>query len=307
MLDIDGVRTPVLQAGTTDSNEAVVFVHGSPGSGQDWLPLLREVGTFTRAVALDLPGFGRAGKPVHFDYTVPGYAAHFGRTLERLGIDQAHLVLHDFGGVWALSWAAAHPDRFASAVLVNSGVLMGYRWHFLARLWRRPLMGELAMATVTKPGFRFLLQLGTRRRLPPMFINRTWTEFDPGTRRAILRLYRATNDPSGDAGRLSSALAPLRRPALVVWGARDPYIPKEQAERQRMTFPTADIVLLPDSGHWSFIDDPEGVRAAILPFLRHVVSEERERAEIIDLRDRQDPEVELPTLTSDQAIAPEAR
>src|SRR3712207_8281220 len=49
------------------------------------------------------------------------------------GVRRAHLVLHDFGGMWGLHWAADHPDRFASATLVGIGVLRDYRWHSLAR------------------------------------------------------------------------------------------------------------------------------------------------------------------------------
>lgn len=285
VLDVNGVRTPVLESGPGTSGEAVVFVHGSPGSGRDWLDLMGPVGTFTRAVALDLPGFGRAGKPVDFDYTVAGYSAHLGQVLDQLGIEWAHLVLHDFGGPWALAWAAEHPDRFASAVLINSGVLVGYRWHPLARLWRTPRLGEMAMATASKPAFRFLLQLRSRRRFPRAFVERAWNEFDPGTRRAILRLYRATGDPSGDACRLSPVLAPLRRPALVIWGARDPYIPLEQAGTQRVTFPDAEVVVLAKSGHWPFVDAPGAVHSAVIPFLRRVVSQEREGAGDIDLRE----------------------
>jgi pimeloyl-ACP methyl ester carboxylesterase len=65
-----------------------------------------------------------------------------------------------------------------------------------------------------------------------------YDDMDRATKRAILALYRATNDPGGEPAQLLSAtLRPLDRPALVVWGSTDPYIPVEQAERQRQTFP----------------------------------------------------------------------
>jgi pimeloyl-ACP methyl ester carboxylesterase len=64
---------------------------------------------------------------------VPAHAAFIAGALDALGIERAHLVLHDFGGPWGLSWAAGHPDRFASAVLLGTGVLPGYRRHALAR------------------------------------------------------------------------------------------------------------------------------------------------------------------------------
>ncbi len=98
-----------------------------------------------------------------------------------------------------------------------------------------------------------------------------YDDFDKGTRRAVLRLYRATDDLAGTAERLAGALRPLNRPALVVWGAHDPYVPVELAERQREAFPSGQVVVLQDSGHWPFADNPEAVDEAMVPFLRRVL------------------------------------
>jgi pimeloyl-ACP methyl ester carboxylesterase len=126
---VGGVRSPVLQAGPPEATEAVVFVHGNPGPAEDWRDLVGRTGSFARAVAPDMPGYGNADKPRDFAYTVAGYAEHLAGVLTELGISRAHLVMHDFGGPWGLMWAAAHPDAFASATLVNTGVLLDYRWH----------------------------------------------------------------------------------------------------------------------------------------------------------------------------------
>ena len=139
---VAGVRSPLIEAGPPDAEEAVVFVHGNPGSSLDWVDLAKRVGPFGRAVALDMPGFGRADKPADFEYTVEGYARHLDGALGRLGVRRAHLVLHDFGGPWGLQWAAEHPDQFASVVLINIGVMPEYRWHYLARIWRTPILAR---------------------------------------------------------------------------------------------------------------------------------------------------------------------
>jgi pimeloyl-ACP methyl ester carboxylesterase len=271
-LTVAGVRSPLLQAGAPDAREAVVFVHGNPGSSRDWADLVGRVGEFARAVALDFPGFGRADKPAGFDYTVPGYARHLAAALSELGIDRAHLVMHDFGGPWGLAWAAEHPDAFASAVLINSGVLPGYRWHYLARIWRTPLLGELFQATATRAAFGLLLRHGNPRGLPKPFVDEMWANYDAGTRRAVLRLYRATDLGAPEVAALGSALRVLDRPALVVWGARDPYIGVEYAGRQRETFPSAQIEVLPESGHWPYADDPARVAELVVPWLRAQLS-----------------------------------
>jgi len=265
-LDIDGIVSPCLDAGSGD--EAAVFVHGNPGSGEDWRALVEGAGGFMRALAPHMPGFGRADEPAGFDYTVDGYARHLGRLIEAAGIRRVHLVLHDFGGPWGLAWAARHPAQVASVTLVNIGVLRGYRWHFLARIWRTPLLGELFMATTTRAGFRALLRIGNPRGLPREFVDRMYSDFDAGTRRAILRLYRATGAIDALSKALHATLRPLDLPALVVWGDRDPYLPARFAEAQRETFPRAHVVHLADSGHFPYADNPAAVADAVLPFLR---------------------------------------
>ncbi len=265
-LEIDRIASPCLDAGT--GGEAAVFVHGNPGSGDDWRALVAGAGEFMRAVAPHMPGFGRADKPLDFDYTVDGYASHLGKMVDALGIERVHLVLHDFGGPWGLTWAARNPSRVASITLLNIGVLRGYRWHFLARIWRTPLLGEFFQATTTRAGFRALLKLGNPRGLPRDFVDRMYDDFDAGTRRAILRLYRATGDIDGISLGLHAALRPLDLPVLVVWGERDIYLPARFADAQLDTFPRARIVRLPDSGHFPYADNPQAVAAAVLPFLR---------------------------------------
>jgi pimeloyl-ACP methyl ester carboxylesterase len=183
ILTVDGIRAPMLAAGPPAATEAVVFVHGNPGSSQDWARLVERTGTFARAVAWDHPGFGRADKPAGFDYTVKGFAAHLGRCLDALGITRAHLVLHDFGGPWGMAWAAAHPAAFASGTLINIGILPGYRWHYLARIWRTPVLGELFNATTTRTGFRLLLRHATPAGSPERSLTActpTWTAAPSG-------------------------------------------------------------------------------------------------------------------------------
>jgi pimeloyl-ACP methyl ester carboxylesterase len=266
---INGVRSPVCDSGPETNDEAVVFVHGNPGSMLDWADLMGRVSPFCRAIAMDMPGFGRADKPIDFPYNVDGYADHLQGLLDALGVRRVHLVLHDFGGPWGMQWAAAHPEALASATLLNTGAFLDYRWHFLARIWRTPKLGELFMAITTRPAWNLLLKIGNPRGLPKEAAARMFDDFDPGTRQAVLKLYRATSDPSGTGYAQCRALRPYNRPALVVWGTSDVYLPyKQLAERQREAFPAAEIVALENSGHFPFLDNPEGTAAAVVPFLK---------------------------------------
>lgn len=268
---VGGVRSPVRQsmpAGSQEVQEAVVFVHGNPGSSEDWSALLPQVGEFARAIAPDMPGYGRADRPAGFDYTVPGYAAHLAGVLEQLGVARVHLVLHDFGGLWGLHFAAEHPERIASITLFNIGAMPGYRWHRFARIWRTPILGEIFQLTATRAAFGMLLNRDNPRPFPDEFIDRMHRDADWPMKRAVLKLYRATDDPGGDVVELAQRIkAECDPPTLVLWGDGDSYLPVAYAQRQTEFFDAA-VHVLAECGHWPMIDDPERVSALVLPFLR---------------------------------------
>jgi pimeloyl-ACP methyl ester carboxylesterase len=112
------------------------------------------------------------------------------------------------------------------------------------------------------------MQKSSPRGLPPEFVEKMYDDYDRATRQTVLKLYRATPDPGDTAEQVGGAIAALHKPALVVWGAADPFIGVQYAERQREFFDVQDMVILDDSGHWPFQDDPEPVERAVVPFLR---------------------------------------
>jgi pimeloyl-ACP methyl ester carboxylesterase len=261
----------VLSAGDPAASEAVVFVHGNPGPAEDWRALLSQTGEFARAVAPDMPGYGGADKPREFPYTNEGYAQHLAGVLDQLAITRAHLVLHDFGGSWGLTWAVNHPGAVASVTLINTGVLLDYHWHRFARIWRTPGLGELFSATTSRAAFKALVGR-ENPRLAPADLNRLYEVSKPWpTKRAVLKLYRAT--PATAMGALRDPLRALDLPTLVVFGAADPYIPWVQAERQRESFPSARVELLDGLSHWPFLEDPARVQEVVIPFLREQVAQ----------------------------------
>ncbi|MFM9077689.1 MAG: alpha/beta fold hydrolase, partial [Solirubrobacterales bacterium] len=156
----------VFEAGPHQASEAVAFFHGNPGSAGDWVGLVGKVGELARAVAFDLPGFGQSPSPPGFDHTIEEYADWVGEALDAAGIARVHLVLHDFGGPIALVWAARNPDRVASVTMFNTGILTGYGWHTMARVWQTPLLGELAMMISSRQVFRRAVASAEPRGLP---------------------------------------------------------------------------------------------------------------------------------------------
>ena len=258
-----GIRTRIFEAGPQD-DEAVVFIHGAPGSAADWEPYLPQVGEFARAVAFDLVGFGRAGKPPRLGYSGPVWATFVQHVVTALGIRRVHLVANDLGGEAATHWAAAHPDAFASIALVNTGTLIRYRWHAVAQFSRLPVAGAASVllgGVFMRPALRLY-----EPPLPPHVLARWRREYDWSSRRAIRAFYRS--GPVRTTSLVVDTLRELDRPALVIWGAGNRFVPPKHAEDQRSSFPRADVHILPGEGHYAHVRAPEAVAERLLPFLR---------------------------------------
>jgi pimeloyl-ACP methyl ester carboxylesterase len=235
---------PLFWRSAAGDQPPVLYLHGVPTSSTDWVPFLERTG----GLAPDLPGFGRTGKRGDGDYTMAGYDRFVEAFLERLDVDRVRLVVHDWGAV-GLLWAQRFPERVERLVVIDAVPLLpGYRWHRVARAWRTPAVGEVAIGLITRKAFA--------RALPDALADDAWRHFDQGTQRAILRLYRSS--PEDALARAGLDLRAVECPALVVWGDSDRYIPSHFADAYAGALGgEAELWHLPDAGHWPWFDRPD--------------------------------------------------
>jgi pimeloyl-ACP methyl ester carboxylesterase len=253
--EVAGVEVAWREAG---GPAPILYVHGVPTGSWDWIPFLERTG----GVAPDLPGFGESAKPGDFDYSIEGYGRFIERLCQAQGLERLSLVVHDWGAV-GLAFAQRFPERIERLVLFSSvPFLPGYRWHRIARIWRRPLLGELLMGFGSKRAFRRLSAEATIEPgpLPDWFIDQAWAHYDHGTQRAILKLYRSA--PEDALARAGERLGELRCPALVLWPTRDPYIPEKFGPAYADALGGPAELELVEAGHWSWLDRPELIERA---------------------------------------------
>jgi pimeloyl-ACP methyl ester carboxylesterase len=249
--EIDGL--PVFWRSGAYSDAPALYLHGVPTNSDDWLGFLARTG----GLAPDLPGFGRTGKPGHYDYSIGGYERFLEQFLTLVGVLRVKLIVHDWGSV-GLAWAQRHPERVERLVLINAVPLLpGIQWSRLARIWRTPLLGELAMGSTTRRVIRHVTRDSNVASgpLPDSMLDSIFDHFDQGTQRATLRLYRSASEET--LLRAGARQSDLDMPALVVWGERDPYLPVQFAQQYASLLPRAELVTLPDAGHWPWLDRPE--------------------------------------------------
>jgi pimeloyl-ACP methyl ester carboxylesterase len=239
--ELDGL--PVVWRSAPCGDPPILYLHGVPDHSELWTPFLERTG----GIAPDLPGFGASAKRGDLDYSIGGYASWLERFCALARLDRVRLVMHDWGVV-GLAFAQRAPERVERIVAIDAVPLLpGYRWHPIARVWRTPLLGEAAMGMAIRPVVRRLLPAG---RAEPVL-----SAFDPGTQRAILRLYRSSPpEVLAGAGR---DLGTIAAPALVLHGAHDRYIPARFADGLAAALGDGHVEHVAGAGHWPWLDRPE--------------------------------------------------
>jgi pimeloyl-ACP methyl ester carboxylesterase len=258
-IELDGQPVFMLRAGDTPfaaQGDAVpiVYLHGLPTSSHDWLAVLELGG----GIAVDLPGFGRSGKRGDLDYSLAGHVRFLDRLLDELAIDRVRLCLHDWGAAVGLAWAAQQPERVQRLVVVNGVPLLGgFRWRSWARAVRAPVLGPVAVGSAYRPVIRALSRRasGDGKPMPEPFVASVIAGFDLGSERALLRLLRSASPESLAAA--GEGLGRIDAPALVLWGARDPWIEARFGAGYAAALGDATLETVPDGGHWPWLDQPK--------------------------------------------------
>ena len=242
----------------------VLMLHGYPESSFMWrAPAAAAAEEGWRAVAPDLPGFGDS--PPDPPGTWEHQVEHVQRLVEGLGLAPVVLVAHDWGGLIGLRWACEHPDSVRALVISASGFFPDGKWHGMARGLREEDTGEQLVEDMTRANFAGLMAWASRG-MDDETIYEFWKCFaDEERRRAQLELYR-----SGDFEKIApyeGKLAALGAPTLLLWGKDDRFAPLAGGRRFNAEIPGSELVVLEDTGHFVWEDEPERCSRELRRFL----------------------------------------
>ncbi|MEV0643932.1 haloalkane dehalogenase [Phytomonospora sp. NPDC050363] len=104
----------------------IVFLHGNPTSSHLWREVMPAVGGPGRLLAPDLIGMGESGKPA-IGYSFDDQARYLEAWFDALGLDEAVLVGHDWGGALAFDLAARAPGRI-KGIAVTETIVKSMDW-----------------------------------------------------------------------------------------------------------------------------------------------------------------------------------
>jgi pimeloyl-ACP methyl ester carboxylesterase len=244
------------------SGPPTLFLHGNPDSAELWNDVIAVMSKQYRCLAPDLPGYGRSAPLPNFKVTLENEARWVADLVDELAIQEPlNLVVHDFGAHFGLAWAIRQPERVRRISIMNTNFFSDYRWHYLARLLRIPLIGELGLAFFNEAQYTRQLQRDAPN-VPARHIQRTLELYSPAAKQMTLRLYRNTHAGSFIGWEEELLALTQRVPTCVIWGDRDPYVSPTWADR----FGAQVVHHLPEVSHWAPVETPQEVAQKLMAF-----------------------------------------
>ena len=99
--------------------EPVVLIHGNDESGIEWYAWVPRMAQEYQLIRPDLPGLGHSTVPRGFEYSLANLATFVTQVMDKAGIESAHIIGAKTGGAVAMRFAADHPKRTRTLVVVG--------------------------------------------------------------------------------------------------------------------------------------------------------------------------------------------
>jgi pimeloyl-ACP methyl ester carboxylesterase len=262
---------------------AVVLLHGTPNSSNQYRNLIPALADRFHVVAPDYPGFGHSDVPGvdEFTYTFDNLADHVDALLDHLGLQRYAIFVQDYGAPVGWRLALRHPERIAAIITQNGNAYVeGFVGDVMEPLFaygrdRTEANAEALRTFISPDGVKWQFTHGVSDPSvvdPDSWTNAHWAAASSPERVAAqLELFADYSSNVDLYPQVHEYFRTSQVPLLAVWGRGDQIFGPDGALAFARDLPDADINLL-DGGHFLLESKLDEVVALVRPFLdRHLV------------------------------------
>ncbi len=242
----------------------MMVMHGLLGASDNWLTLSREWAKQRRVFLLDLRNHGRS--PHSEDHTYTAMSDDLYEFMTDHDLRQAILLGHSMGGKVAMTFSLTFPHKVARLIVVDISPESSQTPEFvkiLEILQGLDITGLRSRQEADERLSRYIPETGLRAFLLKNLVRNQNGGFS--WRVNLEALYRNRRLIAGEIA--TDDAATYDGPTLFIRGGKSPYIRDAEIPAIRKKFPRAEIVTIPNAGHWVHADQPEAVLQAVEKFI----------------------------------------
>jgi cis-3-alkyl-4-acyloxetan-2-one decarboxylase len=275
--DRGGLKLHYLDEG---SGEPVVMLHGNPTWSFYFRHLVDALRGSHRVIVPDHIGCGLSDKPddSRYTYTLASRVDDLELLLDHLGLyRELTLVMHDWGGLIGMAYAARHPERIARLVVSNTAAFHKPSAKSMPRALA--ICRNLSVGAFLVRGLNLFCNgtawIGCKQQPMTRELRQAYiAPYDSwGHRIAILRFVQDIPLSPADRGYelvswVQDRLGALRAvPMLLLWGMKDFVFDHHFLEEWTRRFPEARVHRFPQAGHYVFEDEADAINGLVTSFL----------------------------------------
>jgi len=261
--------------------EPVVMLHGNPTWSFYYRNLVLSLRESYRCIVPDHIGCGLSDKPSlsEYDYSLKSRIDDLEWVLDDRGLtENLTLVLHDWGGMIGMGFAARYPERVKRIVAMNTATFPkppAKKLPWSLWLGRNTWLGSWLIARRNAFCRGAAKHCVTRKPLLPEVKAAYLAPYDtPAHRIAVLKFVQTIPLAPGDPGYdivsdTAMSLAKFRNvPTLLLWGMKDFVFDSHFLDEWKKHFPHAEVHTWPDCGHYLLEDAGELAIMRVWEFLQ---------------------------------------
>lgn len=246
-----------------EQKEVILLLHGYPTSSYDWHLVWEDLSENYRLIAMDMLGYGFSDKPNNLQYSISLQTDIQQALLSKLGINDAHLLTHDYGNNVAQELLARihKPNtlKIKSLVLLNGGLFPdAYKEttiQYLLRSPAGPIVSKFANESIFAKNFNTVFGEGSKLKDKDITDHWYLICYNDGNNINHL-LTHAADDRKRNRERWLNSLMTKEVPILFINGLDDPVSGKETVEMYEALVPNPNVIKLEGIGHYPHLEVP---------------------------------------------------
>lgn len=242
----------------TDTNPALIIVHGLYGSSRNWGVIAKRLSDTRRVITVDMRNHGQS--PRHDTHSYPDLADDLVKVISHLNMP-VDVCGHSMGGKAAMVLALQNPTLLRRLIVADiAPATYGHTQQMFIDAMRSV---DLTTLTRRSDAESQLAAAGVERALQSFFTQ----SLDVPNKRWRLNLDVLETEMPKIIGWPDDVTGPFSGPTLFLSGGASDYVQPKHRAHIRELFPTARFAKLPDTGHWLHAEKPREFEATVRLFL----------------------------------------